>query len=633
MCWIFAYKWHKDALPILEHGLQRLEYRGYDSAGIMIGDGTGNHQLYKAVGKVSELSKLIHDPQSVIRNSEWSVYGIGIAHTRRATHGGVNEVNTHPHHDATKRRWVVHNGIIENQHKLKQSLIAEWYMFYGQTDTEVIPALLHRHYNGNFRETVEKVLTMLHGAYALVIVHLDTPDEIIGVKRWSPLILGMRQSDHQFFFSSDAQALAGYADEIIYLDDGELVHVTWHDYTIISERGIISKDPEKLEVSAMEASKGDYEHFMRKEIDEQATIMERIMRGRVDFSTQTLMAEAFHGMQDEDYDHIVLVGCGTSYNAAMLGAYWIQELTGIRAYAEIASEYTNKNIHLDDKTLHIFLSQSGETADSIDVLKKIKARGGHTFGIVNVVGSTIANLTDHGLFMRAGYEIGVASTKAFIGQLSCLFLLVLALAKKRNIATELYLELLTALREIPSQIASILGQKEEISLTGRPGVTLYRHGEKVTTDWSVIGQRIGQYHDMFYLGRGNQYPIAAEWSLKIKEISYIHAESYPSGELKHGPLALMSDQVPTVVIAVDDPLFAMNSSTIAEVQARKGQVIAIANDPIASAEWTIVIPRTHYLLAPFLTTIVMQLLAYHTAYALGREIDKPRNLAKSVTVK
>lgn len=314
--------------------------------------------------------------------------------------------------------------------------------------------------------------------------------------------------------------MAGYADEIVYLDDGELVHVAGKEYTVIAERGIISKDPEKLEISAMEASKGEYEHFMRKEIDEQATIMERIMRGRVDFSTQTLMAEAFHGMGEEDYDHIVLVACGTSYNAAMLGAYWIQELTGIRAYAEIASEYTNKTIHLDDKTLHIFLSQSGETADAIDVLKKIKARGGHTFGIVNVVGSTIANLTDHGLFMRAGYEIGVASTKAFIGQLSCLFLLVLSLAKKRNISIELYLELLTTLREIPYQIASMLDQKDKhgsvmkdtdnTGLIDRPGVTMYRHGEQITTDWSVIGQRIGQYHDMFYLGRGNQYPIAAE---------------------------------------------------------------------------------------------------------------------------
>lgn len=617
MCGIFAYQWHQDATPILEHGLQRLEYRGYDSAWLVTFDSAGTPTLIRAVGKVSELCKKIKNefqpkPGHLLTTS-------GIAHTRRATHGGVTELNTHPHHDTANHFFVVHNGIIENQRKLKDELESEGYVFYGQTDTEVVPALLAKYWTGDLYETVQRVLPLLHGAYALLIKSTYCPDQMIGVKRWSPLLFALNPTTKEFFFSSDAQALAGYATQIIYLEDGELLHLKGTEYTIVSEKWIIQKDPTELDISAMEASKGEYEHFMLKEIFEQPVIMRRILMGRVDFANKILMAEAFHGMHDENYERIILVGCGTSYNAWLVGAYWLEHLTGITAKAEIASEYLNKKIHTDPKTLHIFLSQSGETADSIEVLKYLKEKGAKTFGIVNVVGSTIAQLTDHGLFMRAGYEIGVASTKAFMGQLTCLLLLTLWLAKRRDISPLLYNTLIDELQHLPTKIEHILQ-------------TFHQH-----QDWSLdrdaYAQHIKQAQTMFYLGRGWEYPIACEWSLKMKEISYIHSEAYPAGELKHGPLALIQDVVPSVVIAVDDEFLAQNLSSIAEVQARKWTIIAIANEKIDQAEHTIVIPRTHSLLAPFLVTAVMQLLSYTTAHALGREIDKPRNLAKSVTVK
>ncbi len=611
MCWIFGYYWSKPAATILEHGLQRLEYRGYDSAGMAVMTTDWHVELIRAVGRVSELSNAVATNPSL--SVEGSAYTQGIAHTRWATHGVPAERNTHPHHDVGRNFFVVHNGIIENQRKLKNELEQEWYTFYSETDTEVVPALLAKYRNGNLLETIEKVLPLLHGAYALLISCIHTPWEMIGVKWGSPLIFGINGDTHEFFFSSDAQALAGYAKEVIHLLDGELIHLHDSTYTIRTEHNVIKKPTQILDISAMEASKGAYKHFMLKEIYEQPAIINRILRGRADFANRTLMAEAFHGMQDEHYERIILVGCGTSYNAGLVWAYWIEQLTGIQAKAEIASEYITKRIPTDGKTLHIFLSQSGETADSLEVLKHIKNHGGATFGIVNVVGSSIAHLTNHGLFMRAGFEIGVASTKAFTAQLICLFLLSLFLAKKRGLTLASYTDLLNHLQHIPVLIDEILVNCVDPIRT--------------------LAQELAGYEDMFFLGRGVQFPVACEWSLKMKEISYIHSEAYPAGELKHGPLALIDERMPCVCIAVDDELFQQNLSSISEVQARKGKVLAISNKPISQADRNIIIPQTHPLLMPCLTTIVTQLLAYHTADILGRDIDKPRNLAKSVTVK
>jgi glutamine---fructose-6-phosphate transaminase (isomerizing) len=578
-------------------------------------DTHGNYQLIKAVGKVSNLSAKIGgstqiSPTPSLSRGESFCYGI--AHTRRATHGGVTEVNAHPHIDTNERFFVAHNGIIENQHKLKQELIAEGYAFYGETDTEVVPALLAKHRNGNFLQTVETVLPLLTGSSGFLMMCKDAPGEMIAFKWGSPIILGLNKESNEFYFSSDAQALSGYAKEIVHLHDGELVYIKDGEYVIKAESQVIEKATKIFDINAMEADKGKYSHFMLKEIYEQSAIINRICRGRVDFANYHLEADSFHGMQDEHYEHIVLVGCGTSYNACMLGAYWIEQLANIPAKAEIASEYIHKRIPTDPKTLHIFLSQSGETADSIAVLKHIKERGGKTFGIVNVVGSTMAHLTDSGLFMRAGFEIGVASSKAFTAQLTCLFLLTLFLANRRGLPMSQLHHLIDELKEIPTKIDTILAQSDVLE---------------------QYGKELSIYTDMFFLARAWQFPIACEGSLKMKEISYIHSEAYPAGELKHGPLALIEETVPSIVICVDDEFKAHNLSSIAEVQARKGKIFAISNEDIPNANWNFIIPETHSLLAPFLSTIVTQLLSFHTANALGREIDKPRNLAKSVTVK
>lgn len=609
MCGIIGYQWHKNAISILETGLKRLEYRGYDSAGMAIFNTEGWHKLMKAVGRVSNLSNTLSAAGTEIFLTS---YNTGIAHTRRATHGIPSEANTHPHHDSAQRFFVVHNGIIENQRKLKDELVKDGYQFYSETDTEVIPALLSNYRDGNLLSTVEKILPLLTGAYALLITCLDAPGEMVGVKRWSPLLFGMNRQTHEWFFSSDAQALVGFATEIIHLQDGELVHLKNNEYIITTEHGIIEKAAKVLDIAAMEADKWHYKHFMLKEIYEQASIMKRIFFWRVDFTTNHLEAEWFHGMASEQYERIILVGCGTSYNAALLGAYRLESIANIEARAEIASEYVNKRIPTDTKTLHIFLSQSGETADSIEVLKHIKEKNGKTFGIVNTVWSTISHLTDHGFFMRAGFEIGVASTKAFIAQLSCLFLLTLFLAKRRGLTLSQYNHLLQELQTIPKKIEDIISQSEHIH---------------------TVAQDISQYQNMFYLWRAWQFPIACEGSLKMKEISYIHSEAYAAGELKHGPLALIDENVPSVILLPNDEHHDHNISSITEIQARKWKILAISNQKIDQADRNIIIPETHSYLSPFLTTIAVQLLSYHTADLLERDIDKPRNLAKSVTVK
>ncbi len=425
MCWIFWYKWAEtNAQNILVHGLERLEYRGYDSAWLLVGNTTGDFELIRAVGKVSSLANKV--AKEIKADKKFS---IGIAHTRRATHGGISEENTHPHHDQNKHFYLVHNGIIENYHKLKQDLLAKWYAFYGQTDSEVIANLLEDNRTGNFMETVEKVLRIIRWAYALLIVSTYTPNEIIAVRLWSPLLLAYNEHG-EYFFSSDKQALAGYADKLVYLDDGDIVHLQWTEYHIKSNGVPTDKKIEDMDIQALEASKGEYKHFMLKEIFEQANIIRRIFKGRADFHTNFLNAEAFHGMQNEKFKKIVFIGCGTSYNAWSLGVYRMENLAGIDASCEIASEYEYKNIKVSGDTLYVFISQSGETADSIEVLKLIKNAWGHTFWIVNVVWSTISRLTDYGLFTRAGAEIGVASTKAFTAQITCILLLALYLWKK-----------------------------------------------------------------------------------------------------------------------------------------------------------------------------------------------------------
>ncbi len=494
---------------------------------------------------------------------------------------------------------------------MKQDLIAKWYKFYGQTDSEIIANLLEDNRTGDFMDTVEKVLGMIRWAYALLIVTTYAPNEIIAVKLGSPLLLAYNEKG-EYFFSSDKQALAGYADKLVYLDDGDIVHLKWSEYQVKSNGVSTKKAIEDMDMELLESSKWTYKHFMLKEIFEQPNIIRRIFKWRVDFNKNFLNAEAFHGMQNEQFKKIVFVGCGTSYNAWCLGTYWMENLAGLDSSCEIASEYEYKNIKVNDDTLYVFISQSGETADSIEVLKMIKQKGWHTFGIVNVVGSTISRLTDYGLFTRWGAEIWVASTKAFTAQITSILLLALYLGQKRGLSKAKYDKVMIELSKVPVMIEDILAD---------------------TVNIRKIAENISEYKNFFFLGRHYQLPIARESSLKLKEITYLHSESYPSWELKHGPLALIESSIPSVLFVPNDLMFEKNISSIQEIKARDGKVITISDKDIHNADRNIQVPSTIDEIYPFLTAIVGQLLAYHVADILRKDIDKPRNLAKSVTVK
>jgi len=608
MCGIFWYRWSNGgAEKILIHGLERLEYRGYDSAGLWVCDDSWNSELLKAVGKVSNLASKVF--QSISKDS---LYNMWIAHTRWATHGGISEENTHPHQDMNENFTIVHNGIIENYHKLKKELESEWYKFYWQTDTEVVANLLDKNWDGNFLSTVEKVLTQIRWAYALLITSKYSPGEIIWVKRWSPFVFG-KNDNGDIYFSSDKQALAGCVSKVMYLEDGELVHVVGNDYSIRTGSMKIAKKWELMDMESVASSKWDFKHFMLKEIYEQPAIIRRICKWRVNFETKQLMAESFHGMHDEDFDKVVFVGCGTSYNAGSLWAYWMQNLAGMDARAEIASEYEYKNMNIDSKTLYVFVSQSWETADSIWILQDLKEKWASTFGIVNVVGSTISRLTDHGLFTRCGAEIWVASTKAFTGQLVCILLLALFLGHKRGLPRAKYERILNELHNLPDYIQSIFdGNLENIR---------------------EVSEDLMKYKNFFFLWRHYQLPIASEISLKFKEITYLHSESYPAGELKHGPLALIEPNTPSIMCIPHDKMYEKNLSSLQEVKARDGKIVVISDRDVVGADSLLKIVETEDEIYPFLCNVVGQLLSYFTADMMGRDIDKPRNLAKSVTVK
>lgn len=605
MCWIFWYKWSHDAIRILLHGLERLEYRGYDSAGLAVLDSMGSAPVRKSIWKV-------HNLVQAVMNDHPATYHLGIAHTRRATHGGVTVENCHPHLSNNGKWMVVHNGIIENYMKHKQMLIMENYTFFSETDTEVIANLLQKYDTGNMMTTVQKVTKMLTGAYALLILHTDFPDQMIWVRLWSPLLLGTHAPSKELFFSSDAQALSGYADKIIYLEDGDLLHIEWDDFLIYAAWKPIQRDREELDQEALQASKGSYKHFMLKEIYEQPNIFRRIYKWRVNFVTHHLRADAFHGLTHESYTQFHRVACGTSYHSAWLGCLRIEEIAKINSYAHIASEYENKTPRVDDRTLHLFVSQSWETADSIACLKQIKERWGTTFWFVNVPWSTIARLTDSGLFTRAGTEIGVASTKAFTAQAVCILLMGLFLWKKRGMRHAQYTHILAELEQLPMYIESILEMSEYIR---------------------SIAQHLSSALSIFFLWRGYHVPIAYESALKLKEISYIHAEAYPAGELKHWPLALIDEQVPSVIFMPHDELREKNRGSLHEIKARKGKVLTISDKHIPEADRSLVVPSTCPELMPILSAVAGQLLAYHVADILWKDIDKPRNLAKSVTVK
>lgn len=606
MCGIFWYKWDTlNADQVLLQWLQRLEYRGYDSAGMWISNGT-NQEVLKAVGKVSQLAQKAH--QHLHKDTK---YSIGIAHTRWATHGGITEENTHPHYDKKHTFTIVHNGIIENYHKIKQDLIAKGYEFYGQTDTEVVANLLSHNRDWDFLSTVQKTLAQLRWAYALLIVSDYAPGEMIWVKVGSPLLFAKNNQD-EFFFSSDAQALVGFADQIVHLEDGEMVHVVWKNYTVLAWWNTIIKSLEEIDATVLEASKWDYEHFMLKEIYEQPAIIKRLFKGRVDFDQHLLTAETFYQLSHEAFERVVFIWCGTSYNAGWLWSYWMQDIAGIDATYEIASEMEYKTYTVRKDTLYVFMSQSWETADSIQVLKDIKEKWWETFGIVNVPWSTIARLTWRGLFTRAWAEIGVASTKAFTAQLTNILLLALFLGKRRNLSLARYQRILDELKRLPDLIDMVLDTNESIL---------------------DVAKSLHTYKNFFFLWKHCHVPIAAEASLKFKEITYLHSESYPMGELKHGPLAMIDENIPSILFMPNDMLLEKNISSMHEIAARKWKILTISDADIKNSDWHISIPHTIEELYPFVSVVVWQLLSYHVAHILWHDIDKPRNLAKSVTVK
>ncbi len=610
MCGIFAYVWNKNAVPLVLHGLEKLEYRWYDSAGIIAFD--AESELY--VREVWKVSGLVVKVEKLLSWNPDTIFHIGMWHSRRATHGGVTEANTHPHHDMSRRYYVCHNGIIENYHKLKSELQKEGYVFYSETDTEVIAALLWKYRSSNFLETVEKVISLLVGAYGLIILDKEHPDQMIGFRRWSPLIFakGSDSGMNEFYFSSDTQSLSGLAQEYIYLEDGELVFIKWNEYYIRSQSQVINKSFEVLQLAEQDNEKWWYAHFMLKEIYEQPAVIKRILKWRVNFDTGELDADALDYLKKIDIEKIVIIWCGTSYMAGLLWAKRINMRSGIDVQVKIASEVLYEHVEVNNNTVFIFPSQSGETADSMEVIKYLQSKNAQILGIVNVVGSSISRLADAGMFTRCGYEIWVASTKAFMGQALSFLIIALHLWLEHNLIYQEYRSILKSLLNVPVLIESMLANVD---------------------NYKEAAKEVARFANIFYLGRGIHSPIAAEWSLKMKEISYIHSEAYAAGELKHGSLALITKDFLSIILSPEDMYYEQNISTINEVKARNGVVFAIGTHEVEKADRSIIIPKTHDALYPLLEVVAMQLLAYYTALELWREIDKPRNLAKSVTVK
>ncbi len=609
MCGIVGYVGPEEATPILMEGLRKLEYRGYDSAGLAVVNGSGV-EIAKEAGRLSELERSVQEapPRG----------GLGIAHTRWATHGAPTRINAHPHVSCDGRIALVHNGIIENASVLKLGLLERGHRFQTGTDTEVLAHLIEEHYAGDLESAVRTALTKVEGTYGLAVVHGDEPDRIVAARMGSPLLIGLG-SDAQYL-ASDAAAIVARTRKVIYLEDGEMVVITRDGYKTTDLRNThVDKAISEISWDMKEIQKGGYAHFMLKEIHEQPESLRNAIRGRLVPGDGTARLGGLQqGLSEEDlkrFDRIVITGCGTSWHAALVGEYMLEEATGLPVEVEYASEFRYRNPIVNDRTLVITISQSGETADTQMAMREARRRGAKALGIINVVGSTIAREADCGIYLHAGPEIGVASTKAFTSQIMVLGLITLFLGRRTRISAERGRELVMAMERLPDQVQEILAKEEEIRELAR----LYH-----------------QATNALYLGRGYNFPVALEGALKLKEISYIHAEGYPAAEMKHGPIALIDENMPVVVLAIRDAVYNKVLSNIQEVKARRGRIVAIANDAdgeLASlADHIVTVPRTLDLFTPILTAIPLQLLAYHIAVLRGCDVDRPRNLAKSVTI-
>lgn len=612
MCGIVAYLGSKQAAPILIDGLYKLEYRGYDSAGISVIEGQ-QLSTYKCKGKVGQLDRIV-DQDKIDAT-------IGIAHTRWATHGPPNDVNAHPHNSQGGTLSVVHNGIIENYQTWKKILIEEGYVFRSDTDTEVLAHLLEyfkKKYELSTQEALRQMLKKVVGAYAIVIIDQENPDVLLAARKSSPLVFGIGKDE--YFIASDATPIGQYTDQFIFLEDDQIIRIDRNEgYRIFSlDNETVSGEIQEIDVQIEEIEKGGYPHFMLKEIHQQPQTIADSMRGRFDLEAQRLSVGGLldHIDKISQMKRIVLVACGTSWHTALVAEYLFEDVARISCEVEYASEFRYRNPIIDETDLVIAISQSGETADTLAALSLAKERGAMTYGIVNVVGSSISRVTDTGSYTHAGPEIGVASTKAFTSQLTVLSLMAIQLGRHLGKVNDTeYQAYMQSLDSLASKAATILTQDDKIK---------------------YIASEIKSANNALYLGRGYNFPVALEGALKLKEISYIHAEGYPAAEMKHGPIALIDLYMPVVVIATNESIQDKLISNIEEVKARKGLIIAVINEGDekikAIADYYIEIPPIKEALSPILSSIPLQLLAYHIAVMRGCDVDQPRNLAKSVTV-
>ncbi|TSA29026.1 MAG: glutamine--fructose-6-phosphate transaminase (isomerizing) [Ignavibacteriales bacterium] len=609
MCGIVGYIGDKNCVPIIIEGLKRLEYRGYDSAGIGIINGK-ECKVIKTKGKVSELEKLVY--------KEKLESNLGIGHTRWATHGEPSTVNAHPHLNKDKTLFLIHNGIIENYLSLKKGLLKEGYEFLSETDTEVLAHLID-HYlklKHSLFQAVRYALNEVEGTYGIAVIYKGEPDKIIAARKGSPLVLGI--GDNENFVASDVNALIAHTKKVVYLEDGEIAEVykdKFETKTVADET--IIKEIHQVDMKIDELSKGGFAHYMLKEIMDQPESIYNSMRGRLVYDEGVPKLGGLQGFEERIINsrRIILAACGTSWHAALVGEYMIEQFAGKAVEVEYASEMRYRNPIIDKDDTVIFISQSGETADTLAAMKEAKKKGALCIGICNVVGSTIARESDAGVYIHAGPEIGVASTKAFTSQIVVLALITLLLARKRNLSLPEGQDIIKHMKKLTEKVDSILKQNDYIK---------------------SIAEKYVNSKNFLYLGRGYNFPVALEGALKLKEISYIHAEGYPAAEMKHGPIALIDDNMPVVFIATKDSVYDKVISNIQEVRARKGRILAIVNegdDQIETmVDHVIKVPKTHNMLTPILTVVPLQLLAYHIAVMKGLNVDQPRNLAKSVTV-
>ncbi|MFR9724111.1 glutamine--fructose-6-phosphate transaminase (isomerizing) [Streptomyces sp. MS19] len=605
MCGIVGYIGKRDVAPLLLEGLQRLEYRGYDSAGVAIqnsGRG-GGLKVVKNAGRVRDLEAKV--PARFAGTS-------GIAHTRWATHGAPNDVNAHPHLDALGEIAVVHNGIIDNSAELRAKLAADGVELASDTDTEVLAHLVARAQSDTLEGKVREALRHIEGTYGIAVLHAAFPDRIVVARNGSPVVLGI--GEKEMFVASDVAALVSHTRQVITLDDGEMATLKADDYrTYTTDGSRTATSPTTVEWEAESWDMGGHDTYMHKEIAEQPEAVDRVLRGRIDdrFATVRLGGLNLDPRAARAVRRVKILGCGSAYHAGLIGAQLIEELARIPADAEPASEFRYRNAVVDPDTLYIATSQSGETYDTLAAVQELKRKGAMVLGVVNVVGSAIARETDGGVYVHAGPEVCVVSTKCFTNTAVAFALLALHLGRIRDLSVADGRRIIEGLRKLPEQIQQILRDEERIA---------------------KLAAELAEAKSMLFVGRVRGFPVAKEASLKLKEVSYIHAEAYPASELKHGPLALIEPAVPTVAIMPNDELADKNRATLEEIKARSGRIVAVAHEEQAKADDTLVVPCNEPELDPILMGIPLQLLAYHTALALGRDIDKPRNLAKSVTV-